>query len=111
MINMKWFTKKRKAPLELEEPINFTRVYSIFFLVFFAWMSGSVFLLSGQDLYTFQDFVIMIFPLPCFLMLLVYLIEKDDQIRFNNVQVQREIDRIKDLHDTRKRAEKEFDSN
>jgi hypothetical protein len=106
------FNKKNKKLRVLQTPINFTRVYSIFFIVFFGWMIAAIFyLLSEKHLYTFQDFVFMIFPLPCFLILLIYLIEKNDQIEFNNILVQEELDRIKDLHDIRKRAEKEFDSN
>jgi Ca2+/Na+ antiporter len=104
--------RKEKKSITLEEPINFTRVISIFFMVFFIWMVGSIFvLLSIERVYTFQDFVIIIFPLPCFLFVLIYLINKDDQIRFNNELVQKELDRVKELHDARKRAEKEFDNN
>ncbi len=105
--------KTSQAPQkELKDRVNFTRIISIFFLAFFVYMIVAVFLLlSMERVYTFQDFVIIAFPLPCFLFALVYFINKDEMIEMDNQEVQRELDRVKDLHDARKRAEKEFDSN
>jgi len=103
--------KKNKKEKNLEERINFTRIISIFFLVFFAWMIiASFLLLSMERIYTINDFLVMILPLPIFVVILIYLLEKDTQIELNNQQVQKELDRVKELHDARKRAEKEFDN-
>ena len=103
--------KKNKKEKNLEERINFTRIISIFFLVFFAWMIiASFLLLSMERIYTINDFLVMILPLPIFVVILIYLLEKDTQIELNNQQVQKELYRVKELHDARKRAEKEFDN-
>ena len=103
--------KKNKKEKNLEERINFTRIISIFFLVFFAWMIiASFLLLSMERIYSINDFLVMILPLPIFVVILIYLLEKDTQIELNNQQVQKELDRVKELHDARKRAEKEFDN-
>lgn len=109
---MPLFNKKKKRSQEknLRDPVNFTRIISLFFLGFFAWMVGAIYvLLSMNHVYTFQDFVIIIFPLPCFLFALIYFINKDESIRMDNELVQRELDRIKDLYESRKKAEEQFD--
>lgn len=104
--------KKISQPKQLRELVNFTRIISIFFLVFWVYLTTIVFvLLSINYVSTANDVLLIGLPLPCFIVILIYLIEKDNKIRADNIQVLRELDRVKDLHDSRKNAERLFDGN
>lgn len=61
-------------------------------------------------LYTFNDFVLIMLPLPFFICVLIYFLDKDERIKMDNKEIQKEIDHVKDLYNARKKAEEHFDS-
>lgn len=99
-----------KEEKELRDPINFTRVLSVFMLGFFAYITIVIsVLLLVKTVFTIEDFFLMIFPLPIFIGAVLYLLDKDEKIAKDNEDIQKEIDRVKESHNVRKRAEEELD--
>jgi|SRR5687767_13008349 len=102
--------KKRQPKKELKDPVNFTRIISIFMLGFYAYTVIVVVILTmSEHFYTFQDFVIIAFPLLFLIIMLIYFLGKDEKIKINNLEVEKELTRIKQLYESRKKAEEQFD--
>lgn len=95
---------------ELRDPVNFKRAISYFVIAFYFYLTFMVFLTSFIDpSLVAYSLILAILPLPIFILIIIFLLYKDDQIASDNNDIQKEIERVRESTKIRKKAEEELD--